>query len=311
MNTNNQTDFGMPIYNLQRMLRAIFQVNGMEPEVIPDGFFNETTEQAVKNFQRMKNMEPTGVVDNDTWDRIADEYDIALIEGKDPICVQLFVREDFKTATGQPRARLLVLQAMLQVMNKRFGNLPYVEMTGVYDAQTNNALALYREMFNLPQGEGMDNRLWYHFVKAYESAVLPYDFERPDNNGYKPEQARQQIDLSRRGPDSMPDALPEEQLRRPMQPMQENEPPLQQGALNRMPMLDSYSSIRTARENEDAQQMQDMQNGQQQMPNTQTQQMQPQNRQVNTPMQQEMQMRPDAQQRNNTRQTRPPLKWNL
>lgn len=286
MNTNNQTDFGMPIYNLQHMLRTIFQVSGMEPEVIPDGFFNETTQQAVRNFQRMKNMEPTGVVDNETWDLIVEEYDLAVIEGGDPICVQLFTRQDFKVPTGAQRARYTVLQAMLQVMHMRFNNLPNVEITGENDVQTNAALAMYREMFALPQGEGMDNNLWYHFVKAYESAVLPYDFEQPENNRYKPEEARQQIDLSRRGENSMPDALPEEQLRQP----------LQQGPLNRTPMLDSYQSIREAREAEDAQ------------PETPMQLMQEMPMQE---MQQDMQMRPNTQQRNNGRQTRPPLKWNF
>ena len=282
----HQTDYGMPVYNLQQMLRAIFQVRGMQPELIPDGFFNETTENAVKNFQRMKNMEPTGVVDNETWDLIVEEYDFAVIEGNDPICVQLFTREDFKVPSGEARARLAVLQAMLQVMHKRFRNLPHVEITGVNDAQTNDALKLYREVFALPQGEGMDHQLWYHFVKAYESSVLPHDFENPEKNGFKPEEARQQIDLSRRDESSMADMLPDEQMRTPVQMPPAQDAP--QAPLNRMPMLDSYQSLRTARDAEEAQTVQ---------PEA-------------APAPEEILSRPNIQ-KNNGRQTRPPLKWNL
>ncbi len=275
-----QTDFGMPIYNLQRMLRMIFQVKGMEPEVIPDGIFNITTENAVKAFQRMKHIEDSGVVDNETWDRIVEEYELAVIEGKPPACVQLFVREDFETAEGEGKARISVLQAMLQVMHKRFSNLPYVEITGIYDAQTNNALRIYRELFYLPQGEGMDNLLWYHFAKAYESSVLPHDFENPENNGFKPEEARQQIDLSRRSETSMPDMLTDELLRQPSQVQaQERQTPL-----NRMPMLDSYQSIRRAREEEGMQSADGASVTGQAAPNTEAQ-------------------------NNNGRQNRPPLKW--
>ncbi len=240
----NQTDYGMPVYNLQHMLRTIFQVRGLEPEVIPDGFFNDTTEQAVKVFQSTQNIQPNGVVDNATWDLVVEAYDLALIDGKEPIAVQLFTKEDFEKQSGESAARLKVLQAMLNVMNARFANLPAVEITGKNDAQTVAALDLYRTLFDLPQGEGMDNQLWYHFVKAYESAVLPHDFENLENNKYKPSEARQQIDLRMRNENSMAESLPEEQLR----DRQQTASMQPQMTINRMPMLDSYQSLRRTEE---------------------------------------------------------------
>ena len=123
-------------------------------------------------------------------------------------------------------------------MKLRFSNLPQVEITGVYDAQTIDALASYRTLFGLPQGDGIDNMLWYHFAKAYESAVLPHDFENPVNNQYKPEEARQQIDLTKRTESSMPDALVEDAM---IQKASE---------INLQPILDSYSSLQMANETE-------------------------------------------------------------
>ncbi len=283
----NQTDFGMPVYNLQQMLRTIFQVRGMEPEVIADGFFNETTQTAVQNFQRMKNMDVTGVVDNETWDAIVQEYDIAIIDGGEPISVQLFTREDFTVADGGMKMRLRVLQAMMQVMQARFSNLPQVEVTGMYDAQTRAALDTYRMLFNLPQGAPLDNQFWYQFAKAYESAVLPYDFENPQNNRYDPNEARQQIDLSVRNENSMPEAMGEEMLTAP------------QAQMANMPILDSYQTIRDA-----------------QMQEQTVPQIQPVQETVPTvPQTQQMRETPPAtpqMQRNDGRtQQRAPLKWNF
>ncbi len=235
MQSVNPTDYGMPVYNLQRMLRVIFQTNGMTPEVVPDGIFGETTEAAVKQFQKMQGIEQSGIVDNATWELITLAHERAVIEGNEPIAVQLFAREDFQAESEMPRARLAVLQAMLNVMQLRFSNLPKVEITGVYDAQTADALASYRALFGLPQG-GIDNMLWYHFAKAYESAVLPHDFENPEHNKFKPEEARQQIDLSKRTENSMPDAMPEEAV------LQDA------GTINLQPTLDSYSSLQRADE---------------------------------------------------------------
>ncbi len=270
----NQTDYGMPIYNLQQMLRTIFQVRKMEPEVIADGFFNETTQTAVQNFQRMKNLPVTGSVDNQTWDAIVQEYDFAVIDGGEPISVQLFTREDFAVSGGEEKMRLRILQAMMQVMRARFSNLPQVEVTGVYDAQTKEALDKYRMLFNLPQGMPLDNQFWYQFAKAYESAVLPYDFENPKNNGYNPNEARQQIDLSKRGPDSMSETMGEEMLTPP------------QPSMETMPILDSYQTIRDA-------QMQEQNMPQMQQPREST----------NSTSQ--------MQRNEGTTRQRPPLKWNF
>lgn len=241
MLSSAKTDYGMPVFQLQQMLREIFQVYGMEPEVIPDGIFGETTESAVKAFQSMQGLGETGVVDNETWDLILEVHERARIEGEAPIAVQLFTTEDLKVGIDTTRARLAVLQAMMQVMQLRFPNLPQVDITGVYDVNTAEAVRKYRLLFGMEEGNGADNLFWYHFSKAYESAVLPHDFENPENNRYKPEEARQQIDLHRRTEKSMPERMPDELL----------ESRAQDAQINLLPMLDSYQSLREENQTEE------------------------------------------------------------
>ena len=65
---------GTPVRNLQEMLRAIYFYNEILPEVIVDGIFDEKTEEAVINFQKKFSLEPTGVVDIITFEKIVEEY---------------------------------------------------------------------------------------------------------------------------------------------------------------------------------------------------------------------------------------------
>ena len=65
---------GTPVRNLQEMLRAIYFENEVLPEVIVDGIFDDTTTEAVTNFQKKFNLSPTGEVDILTFEKIVEEY---------------------------------------------------------------------------------------------------------------------------------------------------------------------------------------------------------------------------------------------
>ena len=56
------------------MLRAISRSYPFLPRLVPDGIFEERTEQAVVLFQQNFGLPPTGTVDNDTWDAVASVY---------------------------------------------------------------------------------------------------------------------------------------------------------------------------------------------------------------------------------------------
>ena len=62
------------VRNLQNMLRAVNLYKNILPEVIVDGIFDEQTENAVKNFQQSSGLNPNGVVDIITFEKIVEEY---------------------------------------------------------------------------------------------------------------------------------------------------------------------------------------------------------------------------------------------
>ncbi len=64
-----------PIKNVQIMLRQGAYNNSKIPFVIPDGFFDEQTDNAVKAVQRFYDLNDDGVVDLITFEAIRNEYD--------------------------------------------------------------------------------------------------------------------------------------------------------------------------------------------------------------------------------------------
>ena len=64
---------GRPIYSIQYMLRIINA--DKELPGIPDGIFGPQTTERVKIFQKEQNLNPTGIVDIETFDAIKIKYD--------------------------------------------------------------------------------------------------------------------------------------------------------------------------------------------------------------------------------------------
>lgn len=62
------------IFEIQRYLFVIGQEEGLT-HLSVDGFYDEETEYAVREFQKMHSLGETGVVDRKTFDMIYSEYD--------------------------------------------------------------------------------------------------------------------------------------------------------------------------------------------------------------------------------------------
>jgi len=63
---------------IQIMLNALRQFYDTYGYVPPNGRYGTTTEGAVREFQRAGGLDMTGRVDRRTWNRLAEEYDIAV-----------------------------------------------------------------------------------------------------------------------------------------------------------------------------------------------------------------------------------------
>ena len=71
------------IKQLQKYLREIAKVDNRIPLLSIDGFFFDETENAVKIFQEIYGLSSTGEVDEQTWNKIYQEY-FSLVGAKNP-----------------------------------------------------------------------------------------------------------------------------------------------------------------------------------------------------------------------------------
>lgn len=62
------------IYIIQEMLSYISLVIPAIPYIVPNGVLDADTQQAVSTFQSIEGLEPTGIIDEETWNSIVDVY---------------------------------------------------------------------------------------------------------------------------------------------------------------------------------------------------------------------------------------------
>ena len=151
-----------PIRSLQTMLRVISKADENIPLIIPDGIYGQSTMQAVSTLQRRCNLPVTGVADQATWDQITEEYNGAIVRiGKaTPIAISL--NPDQILCKNESNPYIYLAQAMLAQLSGSCSHMEVPELTGILDAQTQKAVALFQRLNDLPETGEIDRKTWQH-----------------------------------------------------------------------------------------------------------------------------------------------------
>lgn len=160
------------IYELQFYLRTIQLAYGERNLINPDGIYGSETTEAVRRFQQQFNLPVTGMVDRATWDRIYEEYLKAeeLLAPAERILLYPVSITELKV--GDAYDEIYILQVLLKKNEERHYGNSNVQITGVYDEATENAVRDLQRTFNLPQTGIMDKLLWNRFVKYHNTKYL-------------------------------------------------------------------------------------------------------------------------------------------
>lgn len=156
-----------PVRSLQTMLRVLAENDMSLPTVVPDGIYGPRTQQAVSTFQRKYGLQSTGTVNQQTWEYIVKEYDIAMIQlaNATPIEINLEPGQVFRKGDSSPY--IYLLQAMLIQLSQDNPRIERPESTGVIDELTVEALAAFQELAGLEVTGEFDRVTWKHIVKQY------------------------------------------------------------------------------------------------------------------------------------------------
>lgn len=146
------------IYNLQKYLRAISFADERVSRPPLDGIFDSATEESVRSFQESHQITPNGIVDRETWDAIYSEYKALALTEELPFFPSSPV--GYATRLGEESSFVSIVQILLQELSSVYGDLDAVELTGIYDTATENAIKELQRASGLPITGELDRRTY-------------------------------------------------------------------------------------------------------------------------------------------------------
>jgi len=162
------------VRNLQRYLRQISYVDPDIPAVGIDGIFDMATREALTAFQVKNGLAGTGVADITTWELLYGTYLDALFGSSEPEALPIFPISpiDYKSTKGDEGFLVSTIQYLLREISTVYDFPLEVRINGIFDEETERAVATVQGLFLLPITGTVDKRLWNYLVGAYRAEAL-------------------------------------------------------------------------------------------------------------------------------------------
>lgn len=125
------------------------------PEIVPaDGYYGESTENTVKEFQKVFNLPVTGIIDKATFYKIRQIYvavsKLSELAVKGSIYEQIIEISRRAYLQGDIRPGIDMLQYALDLLSSYYNTIPSVAYTGIFDEQTRAAVIEFQKIMGLP-----------------------------------------------------------------------------------------------------------------------------------------------------------------
>lgn len=138
------------------------------PQIPITGFFDEQTRNAVIEFQRAINLEPTGVVDRETYEALASNmFNILDNIPAEAVYIPSLRWPGEVYSLGNEAPPIYLLQEMLSYISLIIPIVPFIEPTGIYDEATQQAVREFQRLQNLEQTGVTDEQTWNSIVEVY------------------------------------------------------------------------------------------------------------------------------------------------
>ena len=136
-----------------------------------DGTFGVQTEEAVKAFQSIFNLNVTGMVDKATWYKIAYIYTsvkrLAELNSEGLSIEEVSKQYSEELRIGMDGSEISNLQYYLAVVGAYYQSVQPVDITGYFGEQTEASVKSFQKVFGLPETGVVDRRTWNDLYRAY------------------------------------------------------------------------------------------------------------------------------------------------
>ncbi|HBN10594.1 MAG TPA: spore cortex-lytic protein [Ruminococcus sp.] len=163
---------GNDVRTIQVQLNRISRNYPAIPKIeSPDGTFGVQTEEAVKAFQSIFNLNVTGMVDKATWYKIAYIYisvkRLAELNSEGLSIEEVSKQYSEELRIGMDGSEISNLQYYLAVVGAYYQSVQPVDITGYFGEQTEASVKSFQRVFGLPETGVVDRRTWNDLYRAY------------------------------------------------------------------------------------------------------------------------------------------------
>lgn len=146
------------------------------PKIYPvNGIFDQTTENSVKEFQRIFGLTPDGIVGPATWYRIA--YLYTSVKGLSELNSEGITLQEISRVfpgdltQGMTGEAVRVLQYFLAVIGSYFSALPVIAVDGNFGPATRDAVIAFQTFSGLTPDGIVGRNTWNALVNTYQSIL--------------------------------------------------------------------------------------------------------------------------------------------
>lgn len=157
------------ILEIQKILRSIDFYENNTARIKPDGIYGEDTRLLVKEFQKRYGLVPSGVVDYETWKLLHSVKEAQRDESKIARAVHIFpMYEKEKILPNTKNSYVYIIQVMLNEILNDHDGFKELEINGIYDIPTQNAVKLLRQKSLNDAPEAIDALVFETIADEYE-----------------------------------------------------------------------------------------------------------------------------------------------
>jgi peptidoglycan hydrolase-like protein with peptidoglycan-binding domain len=169
----NITSDAYAIMQIQRILRDLELLDNEYSSVPISGAYDSETREAVAEFQSKYELEPTGIVDYDTWSLLHFVHKSSEFERRGPRRVQLVPNKGgFAIYPDQIDDIIYVIQYMLSTVSVHYDDFGELTFTGIYDESTQDAIKAFQRKNLLEPNGIIDGATLEALFDEYEGTIL-------------------------------------------------------------------------------------------------------------------------------------------
>ena len=155
------------ITEAQEILRELAAYDPRLPPITVDGIYDKRTAQAIRIFQSLYGLEPTGEVDSETWNELQDSLRTA--QGITPIALEVFTSPGFLVYPNTESEKIRIVQNILNTLSEYYENIRAVTVNGIYDEQTVSGIRQIQTLHRLEENGILDAATWNVLATLYNN----------------------------------------------------------------------------------------------------------------------------------------------